>query len=293
MTWGYGIRREEIETDTVAIIHTVLFDYTSPGFTGVGMPIGRVFWADQSDAPAPERPYISVTMDNPLSQGPAGRPTSAEMRRYSVTEEWLITVVAVVGSPQRITIKGVDYDHVPVGSDVTDTRDALLVLLGSDPESTSVAVGADQIRITSNARGDRLLLTTSPSATLVARQTRAQILSRLTQAVYCLMKIRCFGFFSLTAPTADNSGLHLASMIELGLLHPDITQVMRSHCHIFRKVQAMPNLGGSFEQEVRSLGGLDILLNTEARLDATIPSTTGVAGTVNTYSNFSVVAPPP
>lgn len=295
MSWGFGIRREEIEADISEAIHRILADYPNPSPDvggALGLPIGNVFVPDQSDGPLPLRPYISFLVLSPFAQGRAGKLGSGDVRRYSIQEEWTVTVQAVVGNPQQITIKGVDYDHTAVGTDVTVTRDALLVLLAADPESTSVPVGANVIRVTSLAKGDRLKLTTSPAATLIARQTRQQILSRQTRAVQCTVQIRCFGFFDQDNPLAIHSGEHIAEVVTAGLLHPDIMIRMRGHCHIFKRILSQNAATGVFEQEVRSLGSADLQLMTEMRIDTTLPSTTAILGVVNQYSPFAATAPP-
>jgi len=293
VAWKFGIRRAQIEEDTISIISAVLVDYESPGFDigTVGMPPERIFVADQSDSPLPPRPYVSLTMDSPQLQGPAGRPTSAEIRRYPVTEVWRVTVTDNVDATYTITMKGVDFDFIAVGETITGIRDGLVTALAAQLEATVATLGSNALVLTSVNIADRLAIVTSPIS-LIARQTRAQILSRMTWAAYCVMKIRCFGFFDDETPDPEQSGEHIAENIAMGLLHSDITANMRRHCHIFRKVLSMPGFTGTFEQEVRSVGAIDLLLQTEARMDATLSNATRVAGVVNTFP-FLVSAPAP
>lgn len=293
MVWGVGLRRREIEEDTVEAIHRITFDYANPNTPGgLGLPVGNVFWADQSSGNAPTRPYVSITLSSPVSQGPRGRLTSAEIRRYMVTEEWRVVVTDNADDTYTIQIKGVDYSFPAVSQSIEQIRDGLIAALAAQTEATTTTIGTDTVVLTSVAVGDRLKVVTSP-ASLTARQTRQQILSRMTWSVNCLMKIRCFGFFDTQNPQPEDSGEHLAEIIAMGLMHSDIMITMRSHCHIFRKVQTMPQMGGVFEQEVRSMGAINIILNTEGRQDATLPSTTRVTGNVNTFSLFDVQAPTP
>lgn len=285
---GYGIDREGIATHIKDIILRVLANYTGPGVVGVGFPADNVFWADQGgSANTPPRPFISYTIGNPL-----GSYGYADLRRFLVRELWILTLTDDADGLYRVTIAGTDYDYTASGDDIEAIRDALVTAIGSPTEATISTIGDSQIQIVAAVKGVRLGVVASPASILVNR-SRKTVISRSYKRVICAVKLRAFGYYDEDEPLAEQGGRNLAEQCMFGFLHADITAAMRADQHVFRKVLAMPDSAGVFEQEYRALGVLDIELATTGHMDATLDNTTMV--TVNgslTGGQTSVVTAP-
>lgn len=231
----------------------------------LGLPAGKVFINDfASDAPGPERPFVSLQI------APAAIETQAGTTRFEPgLEVWRFEIQSDADGDYTISIDGDSYTHTAAGQTATQIRDSLLALI-SAVNYVAASAATVTIEVTSQVLSRRLLPTAGTGIRLY--QVRGNTLKITTRPAELMLQARCVGYYSDT-PTASNSGKDMAERLMLGLLDADETRAMRDDGIAINRT-ITTDITAITDGFTESVGAMDAILTTNYAFITTVDNIT-------------------